>query len=544
MKRSVLLLALAVLIPAGEARADFALSGSPIVFGGDPRDLKTADFNGDGRPDLATARRGDGKVTVLLRTAGGGFAPETFDSAAGANDLAVADYNADGRPDLAVANVVAGNFRVFLRGASGGFTFEGTEPAVNNAFSIVAGRFNGDDRPDLVVGSSFTDAVYPFTHNPAATGFSADGPEITTGGHKTDVAAGDFDDDGRLDIATANDTAGQIGVMLRNPVSGFTPLPAVTTGARPQRLIAADFNADALPDLAVSNTDGDSVSLLINQGGATFAQAAGSPYAVGDAPLGLAAADFDKDGKLDLAVANNLGSSLSLFRGTGARLNPAPQPVLPLDAEGANGLVAVDLDADGWTDLAVANPVSGSVSLVRNVPPPVTPPPPPPPPADPDGDGDGSPRSADCDDANAGIRPGAVDVPGDGVDQDCANGDAAFPRIKRTVAYKLGFGNAFTIFSKLRVKPARAGDTVRFACKGDGCKRTKSKVAVKKDGGGVSLSKFVKGARLKPGTKVEIRVTRPAAIGHFRRFTVRSGKPPKQTRRCLVPGSPKPVKCA
>ena len=143
-------------------------------------------------------------------------------------------------------------------------------------------------------------------------------------------------------------------------------------------------------------------------------------------------------------------------------------------------------------------------------------------------------RPTDCDDNNPAAFPGAVDVPNDGVDQDCVDGDAALPVLKRTVAYKLGYGKAFTVFSSLRVKPARAGDKIKFACKGDGCKRKKAKIKVKKNARGVALTRFVKDARLKPGTKVEIRVTRPASVGHFRRFTIRSGKPPEAD--AAVPG--------
>ena len=92
-------------------------------------------------------------------------------------------------------------------------------------------------------------------------------------------------------------------------------------------------------------------------------------------------------------------------------------------------------------------------------------------------------------------------MPGDGIDQDCVGGDAPIPVLKRTVAYKLGYGKAFTMFSSLRVKPARKGDKISFACKGKGCTRKKAKVKVKKNGASVSLTRFVKDARLKPGTQ-------------------------------------------
>ena len=153
-------------------------------------------------------------------------------------------------------------------------------------------------------------------------------------------------------------------------------------------------------------------------------------------------------------------------------------------------------------------------------------------------------RPTDCNDNNPAILPGAKDKPGDGVDQDCRGGDASFPVLKRTIAYKLGYGDAYTVFSVLKVKPARKGDRIRFACKGKGCKRKKAKVKVKKNGAAVSLTKYVKDAQLKPGTRIEIRITHKNSVGSFRRFTIRAGKLPKQKRRCLPPGSSKPTKCA
>ena len=123
---------------------------------------------------------------------------------------------------------------------------------------------------------------------------------------------------------------------------------------------------------------------------------------------------------------------------------------------------------------------------------------------------------------------------------------AATPRtrvLKRTIAYKLGYGNAFTVFSVLKVKPARKGDRIKFSCKGKGCTRKKAKVKVKKNRPAVSLTRYVKDAQLKPGTRIELRITHSNSVGSFRRFTIRSGKLPKQTRRCLPPGVNKPAKC-
>lgn len=84
-------------------------------------------------------------------------------------------------------------------------------------------------------------------------------------------------------------------------------------GNAPESIIAADFNNDGKLDLAVANSVDGTVTLLLGNGDGTFTQASGSPYAVGPDPFQIAAADFNGDGKLDLAVANGTGGTISIF---------------------------------------------------------------------------------------------------------------------------------------------------------------------------------------------------------------------------------------
>jgi hypothetical protein len=358
---------------------------------------------------------------------------------------------------------------------------------------------------------------------------------LYTPGHKLDAAAADFNGDGKPDIVSADYTGVSISVWLQQP-GGFAAPLSTPVGEGPRGVLPGDFNGDAKMDVVVANTVSDSVSLLLGKGNGTFNVAGGAPVTVGDGPIGLASADFDRDGKPDVAVANNGAGSVSILRGTGTGLVAAGGP-LALGASGAYGIAAADFDGDGRPDLAVANNGSSTVSVLRNAPPP-------PPPPDLDADDDNVQRPADCRDDDPTVFPGAFDVPGDGIDQDCVGGDAPVPRLRRTVAYKLGYGRAFTIFSLLEVKPARQGDRVTFRCKGKGCKKKKAAVDVARDAARVKLTKYVKGAKLEPGARIAIRVTHPASIGRYRRFTIRSGKLPKQIKRCLPPGSATPVKCS
>jgi hypothetical protein len=78
-------------------------------------------------------------------------------------------------------------------------------------------------------------------------------------------------------------------------------------------MAAGDFNNDGKPDLAIANYGDDTVTLLLGNGDGTFTQARGSPYAVGKQPGAIAAADFNGDGKLDLAVGNALDGTVSIL---------------------------------------------------------------------------------------------------------------------------------------------------------------------------------------------------------------------------------------
>jgi hypothetical protein len=536
MKKPALLLALAVLLPAGTARADFVQDvGSPLPVATDPYSVATADFDGNGRPDIATASATAGKVTVYRRGVAGGFAPEAPDlDAPGASDLVAADLNGDGRQDLAVAG--SGVYVFTRKSDRTGFNAPGPVLTGPQAVSITAADLNADRRLDLVYGSAYSDSVYYALRNAANTGYETPVQRPSTG-HKDTVGVADFTGDGQPDIVATNDNLPSFDLWVQKDDGTFTPAPdsPFNVGGRAIGMAVADFNGDRRPDVAVGDYSNDTVDVFLGQGGGGFSLE--RSYPSGDGPAGVEAGDFNFDGRPDLAIANQAGLRVTvLLRTPGGFVADPSSPIVTNQA--ATGIAIADFDADKRQDLAVANLTSSTLSVLLNRTPFPTPPP-----VDLDGDDDGVQRPADCDDANPAVRPGAKDKPGDGIDQDCRGGDAAYPRLRRTVAYKLGYGDAFTVFSVLEVRPARKGDRIGFSCKGKGCKRKKAKVKVRKNGPGVSLTRYVKDAQLKPGTRIELRITRRDSVGSFRRFTIRSGKLPKQTRRCLPPGATKPARC-
>src|SRR6185312_7328437 len=135
------------------------------------------------------------------------------------------------------------------------------------------------------------------------------------------IVAGDFNNDGKTDLATANTTAGTVSILIGDGAGNFTtPAGLVSAGTSPSSLAAGDYNGDGFVDLVVahkSSTTHD-VGVLLNNGDGSFRTGPNFDVVTGT-PDTVVAADFDNDGAIDLAVTNQSGGALTLFRGA---LNP------------------------------------------------------------------------------------------------------------------------------------------------------------------------------------------------------------------------------
>jgi len=203
-----------------------------------------------------------------------------------------------------------------------------------------------------------------FTVTSPTTALTLRKSDYAAGVQPWSVAVADFNGDGNLDLAIADNSGGTVAVLLGNGNGTFgTPTVYTVSGAAFVAIIAADFNGDGKLDLAVTDTGHDTVSVLLGNGNGTF-QAPRS-FSTGPGPQFLATADFNGDGKLDLAVTNYInstgGNSVSVLLGNG---DGTFQPQMTF-ATGVNPFsVAVgDFNADGILDLAVANG-SGSISVL------------------------------------------------------------------------------------------------------------------------------------------------------------------------------------
>jgi hypothetical protein len=328
-----------------QACPELAFTEAPIyAVGTDTRGIATADFNSDGRPDLAVVDINSDSVTVLRKVALG--VPAVANSWSVGRvpaSIVAADFNADGKPDLVTGNTHDNNISVLLNDGAGGFlpanVFDAPFPN-----SMTVADLNSDGKLDLaIVGSGL---VVLLGNGQGA--FSAP-QSFTVGQQPKQVTAGDFNGDSKLDLAIS--IIGNVQIMIGNGAGSFTRITTPCAQTNADGLAAADLNADGKLDLVTSNTS--STSVLLGNGAGCF----GTPTVLSGGSTYITLADLNADGKLDTVG----GTSVRLGNGSGGF---SAATVFGTSSEGtpsANTVVR-DFDLDGKLDIATTG--SGSASIL------------------------------------------------------------------------------------------------------------------------------------------------------------------------------------
>jgi hypothetical protein len=375
----------------------FAYPASPPSLGlppaNSPSTLAVADFNGDGKPDIALAEPQllGGSLVVLLGNGDGTFTilPASSAPTAGQGGMAVGDFNGDGKLDLAIADSQKNNVTVLLGNGDGTFAPAPGPPTPVGSFPLttVAADFNGDGKLDLAVLNYNDGTLSILLGNGDGTFKAAPGSPIGVGAGALAVAVADFDRDGKLDLAVApggsGASANSVAILLGNGDGTFRPAPTSPVsvgdlGDRPAALAVADFNGDGNLDLAVASGADNTVAILLGNGDGTFAPPSGccgASEVLANNHGDLAVGDFRRAGKLDLALAlqdvsvaggPNYATTMS-GNGDGT-FTPSNFSILQ-DAFQTNMAVA-DFNGDGQLDIAVTDPTYAELTILLQAPPP------------------------------------------------------------------------------------------------------------------------------------------------------------------------------
>ena len=341
---------------------------TPILVGSGPFSLITADFNNDGRADLASANLFSNSVSVLLGGAGGLGSPSTIAVGAGPRSIAAGDFNSDGKLDMITANFPSSGdssgISILPGDGAGGFA-----PAINTnpvvgSVAIAVGDLNLDSKLDIAVVSVTSGTVAALLGN-GSGGF---GTPISygVGTSPLSVAIADLNNDNKPDLVVANQNSNSVSVLLGNGDGTFATSMNVAAGENPQAAAVGDWNGDGKMDLAVANSTSGNVSILLGNGAGSFASA--DSLIVAQRPSSVTAADLNGDGKLDLVVPNFedqfANGAIAVFFGNGAGAFSAPTQYT-VEATPIN-VAAGDFNGDARLDLAVANVRSNSTSILFN----------------------------------------------------------------------------------------------------------------------------------------------------------------------------------
>ena len=346
----------------GSARAQFE-TRDQVAVPSEPVVTVSGDFNRDGKLDLAVAGvlPGTNYISVLLGKGDGTFrTPVNYNVGNAPNSIAVGDFNQDGKLDLAVANFLGTSVSVLIGNGDGTFLPAHNFTTPQHPTFVGVGDFNNDGKLDLVVTNDSGISVL------FGNGDGTFQSPVTTlpPGPFTAIGIGDWNGDGILDVVTAGQrgVTSEVGVLLGKGDGTFTPGATYPIDNEPVSVAVADFNGDGKLDIAVADSQGIGIAVLLGNGDGTFQPAVFYRNAFSSS---VAAVDIDGNGTIDLLVGGsggpNLTNAVTVFLGNGDGTFKAG-----VAYPGGGGSVAAgDFNGDGLLDMASADG-RASVTILLN----------------------------------------------------------------------------------------------------------------------------------------------------------------------------------
>ena len=360
-----------------------------VAAGALPGAVLLTDVNGDGRLDVVVSNRAAATLSVLMNTTAPGTGVITlvaalpFATGAGPAGLAARDFDGDGVVDLVVANSADGDVSLLLNQTVAQSDVAAFSPAIdftvgNGPAQVAIGDVDGDGSVDIVVSDNADDnvAVLRRSNGDGDLGFAA-AVFVDVGDAPVGLVLADLDGDGRPnDLAVADSGSDTISLLRNTSTIGNVAFAARQTtpgGPSPALIVASQLNAAGLIDVLVNNPETEAVTGRINQtagAGQVLAFPTGGSAVVGrSTPVDVVVADFTTDGRLDVAVLDQADATVSLFANT---TTVSTRPIVfaahETFAAGArpSALSAADIDGDGLVDLVVVGGAAGEIRVLRN----------------------------------------------------------------------------------------------------------------------------------------------------------------------------------
>lgn len=347
-------------------RAASVAFATPVTLTGTqngPHRMVVADFNRDGKLDLAHSNQNSNTVSVYLGGTAGTFGAAT-NIAVGNTPigLVVGDVNKDNKLDLVVANLNGSSISFLAGNGMGGFAAAADTMGLSGPEGLGIGDLDGDMNPDVVVGNGGTSSVLVLKGN--GLGGLTMGTPVTVGSAPKYLALVDVNKDGKLDLLVPNQGSNTVSYRPGNGNATFGAGMDIAVGTDPYEVIVADVNRDQSLDILFTSSNGNKVGVLLGNGMGAWNAAAGSPFSVGSFPIFMSVTDFNGDGRLDFVTANQGSADLSILAGNGSGGFAAVTGNPFASGNGPTGVATGDWNGDGLPDLANTN-YAGSTATVR-----------------------------------------------------------------------------------------------------------------------------------------------------------------------------------